>query len=313
MAKFIIFKVWLMTLKELGGLVSETVTSATPHAALLNDESRARFQTLEQIADEFLLRLTTSRSSSHTAKIRTLTKRCYTLYTYIKRMLKTARHSDFPDVAVASAKLIDFYRPFWKIDAIPIVQRMTQFALIAYRYAADPSLEEASETVGIAAPTRELFATNIELQNAYTARLKEQEAMKRPSAYSLRDDVIKAYVGFCSAVEKLLDASPSVGRQLLFEELNDVRRRYLARQPIKISFSNIFITSVPKQEFHGQPCTPVPKVYFRDGKDLRELTYQTDFVIQYHYNNKVGEARLVVIGKGRYTGRCVTSFQIVRS
>ncbi|MDR0667296.1 MAG: DUF6261 family protein [Prevotellaceae bacterium] len=312
MAKFVIFKVWLMPLNELAGLVSETVVATFPHVSLLDKGSKTQFQALKNIAVEFLPQVNAPRVNRLTLEIQKLSNKCSTLYLHIKRMLKTTRHSDFPDIAAASAKLIAFYQPFWMADKKPILQRMTQYALMAYRYAADPSLKEASETVGIEAPTRELFATNIELQNHYKARLKESEAPKKPAAYSRRTEVIKAYVEFCSSVEELLTTAPTAERQILFDELNNIRHKYHARQPIKINFFNILIAPVPKQPFTGQPCTPIPRVYFRDGKELRELTFQTDFTVQYHYNTKVGEARLDVVGRQKYVGRCITNFQIFK-
>jgi len=69
----------------------------------------------------------------------------------------------------------------------------------------------------------------------------------------------------------------------------------------------LWIAGVKDQSYTGMAIKPEIRVY--DGKAL--LTEKTDYTIAYKNNKKVGEVMVTVTGKGNYSGKETTAFQIV--
>ena len=76
------------------------------------------------------------------------------------------------------------------------------------------------------------------------------------------------------------------------------------RQPVHIEAASV--SHVPKRVYTGKRIEPKPKVTF-DGKKLKR---GRDYTLAYKKNRHVGTARVIIRGKGDFTGSKTVTFQI---
>lgn len=313
MIKFIPLHVSHLRLDYLAGLVSETIDMATLQKEILGDVGAAKLQTLTAAGNTFFALLNKQYASDLTLQIKEKDRQRDVLFSEIKRTSKSGRKSSLPAHADAGTKMVDFLHPFWNIGKEPIISQTTQINILSTRYAADATLKSAAQTLGIASQMQSLFHTNTALLNLYNERLDEMAAKKGPSASSMKSDVVIAFDEFCRAIEVILSALPSDGLQLLFNEINDLRRKYISGLPARLNRAHTSVAPIPQQTYTGNPVTPLPRVFFQTGKETLELVFAQDFNISYRNNTNVGMAKLLIHGKGKYTGTYETTFHIKRS
>ncbi|MDR0667019.1 MAG: DUF6261 family protein [Prevotellaceae bacterium] len=311
MAKFIALRVSPLRLDDIAGLVTETVTISVPHIAALGEVGEAKLNALITASDLFLSLLNKQRASELTPQILEKDKLRDALFSEIKRAAKTAQKSSIAEMAAAGTKLIDFFHPFWTIDKEPLMSQTTQISLIARRYADDQALIDAATLVGLTVQIANLFATNTALLALYNTRLEELGVNEGPSASSVKKQVIAAYEEFCRTFELTLSALPTDELQVLFNELNDIRRKYISRLPTPLNSVYTSVAPIAEQHYTGRHLTPLPRVFYQSGDMLRELAFSVDFTVTYRNNINIGEAKLSVHGKGKYIGRYDTTFHIV--
>jgi hypothetical protein len=311
MLRFITLKVSNLRLDDIAGLISETLAVAALQTPSLGVVALAKFQTLETKNNIFLNSLHQQRASELTVQIKAKDKLRDSLFAEIKRVSKTGQQSSLAHITAAGTKMVDFLTPFWDISKEPMMSQTVQVRQVALRYGADPSLAGAASTLGIDLQFQELFAANNDMQNLYDARLLEMAEIEGPSASSIKSEVVTSYNEFCSAIEITLSATPSDGLQLLFSEMNEIRRKYIAHLPTVLDDTHTSVAPVPDQIFTGRHITPLPRVFYQpDGSELRELIFAEDFTVTYRNNIKVGEAKILIHGKGKYTGRYESVFHI---
>jgi hypothetical protein len=93
--------------------------------------------------------------------------------------------------------------------------------------------------------------------------------------------------------------------------MNEIRIKYAKAAPVKLTDKNTSVKPIPTQTYTGQAITPIPTVLLKtaNGKE-KELRFTTDFYVTYKNNIQVGEAKLIVHGKGKYGGSYVSTFHI---
>jgi hypothetical protein len=312
MLRFISLNVSHLRLDDIAGLISETIAIALLQTSSLGAVALAKLQTLSEKNDIFLNSLHQQRASELTIQINAKDKQRDSLFAEIKRVSRTGQQSSLPHIAAAGIKLVDFLTPFWDISREPMMSQTVQVRQVALRYGVDPMLASAAVTLGIDVQFQELFTANNDLQNLYDARLLEMAQIDGPSASSIKSDVVKAYNGFCIAVEITLSATPTEGLQLLFSEMNEIRRKYISHLPTVLDNAHTSVAPVAEQIYTGRHITPLPQVFYQpDSGELRELIFAEDFTVTYRNNVKVGEAKILIHGKGKYTGRYESVFHII--
>ncbi|MDR2138975.1 MAG: DUF6261 family protein [Tannerella sp.] len=311
MNKLIALKVWHLRLDDVEGLVAETITVATTQPAVLGPVASAKYLTLVAKNNEFRALLNKSYASLLTPQIKEKDRLRDSFLSEIKRTAKTAAGSSIPATAAAGAKLMEFLTPFWNIDKEPMMSQTAQLFLLDERLSADPVALAAVDTLGLQPVIQSLSLANLELKNLYDERLNDTANTDGPSASSLKSEVVTAYDEFCGSVEITLSAIPTDAVQHIFNEMNDIRRKYISRIPVPLSESHTSAAPIAPQVRNGRHLTPIPRVFFnRDGK-LDELVFAQDFTVTYRNNVEVGEAKIFIHGKGKYTGTYTTSFHIV--
>ena len=311
MKKFIALKVSRLRLNDLGGLATETVTLATAQEDHLGEVGEAKLATLDTANTAFHTLLNIPRASELTPQIAAKDATRDALFTEIKRMSLAGSKSSLSAIAAAGKKMVNFLTPIWHIDTGALLSQTDEIDLLKARYLADTSLQTAASTLGLAMQMQLFFTASTELLTLYHPRLNEMSKIDGPSATSLKSALVHAYDEFCTTIEVTLSALPTAVLQTLFNNMNDVRRKYISRIPVPLDEAHTSVAPIPEQVYTGRHLTPLPRVFFEVDAELRELIFAQDFDVTYHNNVKVGEAKLSVHGKGKYTGRYDTTFHIV--
>jgi hypothetical protein len=159
-----------------------------------------------------------------------------------------------------------------------------------------------------------LFQANGQVFTLWNTRANEDAAKAGPSASSLRGNLDRSYDGFCDIVVRTVALQPSQALSNLFTVMNEIRIKYSRSLPARLTGSNTTVEAIPAQTFTGSPVTPIPRVFFiaADGETV-ELQFSVDFFVTYRDNVEVGEARVIIHGKGKYCGSHYSTFHIERS
>jgi hypothetical protein len=95
--------------------------------------------------------------------------------------------------------------------------------------------------------------------------------------------------------------------------MNEIRIKYSKFLPFKLTNANTSVDTIPIQIYTGKAITPIPRVFVKKGNDESvELQFSVDFVVTYRNNTEVGEAKIIVHGKGKYTGSYNSTFHIAK-
>jgi hypothetical protein len=300
-----------LRLDDLAALTSETIEMATPQSAVLGDVAAAKLKALTTSNNTFLSLMSKNRASLLTPQVTEQDKHRDALFAEIKRVAKAGQRSSIPAKAAAAAKLMIVLHPFWHIGKDPILTQTTQIDVFAERYTADADAVAAAATLGLTPVLQSLFSVNASLYSLYNERLSTMAAAAAPSASSVKNAVITDYDEFCIAVEITLTALPTDDLQVVFNEMNELRRKCISKLPLPLSEAHTSVAPIPQQAYTGKPVTPLPSVFYKTATETRELVFSQDFDVTYHDNIKVGEARVITHGKGKYTGSHTTSFYII--
>jgi hypothetical protein len=311
MKKLITLNVSHLRFDDLAGLVSETIVIADRRKAALGAVATAIFETLGSASFNFRQWLNVNRSSALTPQIDALDKQRDKAFREIKGMAKAAQKSSVAAVAAAGIKLMELLHPIWDISTEPLMSQTVQLTIFLDRVAADPAATAAINTLGLLNAVSIITEANNSLKDLYNARLDEMSALDGHSASGNSKEVVATYDDFCVAVEITLTALPTDDLLTVFNEMNDLRRKYISKVPIRLTDALTSVAPIPEQVYTGKHLVPLPRVFYQDGAELRELVFAQDFTVTYHNNVEVGEAKLFVHGKGKYTGTYTTTFHII--
>jgi hypothetical protein len=299
-------------LDDLAGLSTETVAKALPLSGSLGAIGEAKLQVLQTDTNQLVSLLHKQQGNELTPAIQAEDATRDGLFSDIKRVSKAASKSTLEVNAAAGAKLVEFLKTYWNIGQEPMMSQTVVIKLMIERYLADPALMSAATTVGLIPVFDALMMSNNHLSNLYDQRVDEIVAAEGPSATSVKSDLVISYEEFCDFVKMALSTLPSPGLQTLFGDINEIRRKYVARLPKRLDEKHTVVEPIDMQVYTGKPVTPLPKVHYRADNETVELQFAQDFYVTYRQNIDVGEAKLSVHGKGKYAGRYETSFHIKR-
>jgi hypothetical protein len=314
MKKFIALKVNHLRLDNLAGLCEETVIAAVGQAQSLGTLGSVRMNSLDVAGKRLKSLLNQQHASILTPEVRATDRLRDADWGEIKRTVSTAARSSIPETAAAGATLLDLLKPFWHIDREPLASQTTLFGAFWGRYTGHPGAEAAVIKLGLIDVVHRLYTDNAKLDGLYNERLAAMAGIEEPSATSVKREVVAAYDSFCDVVEQTLDALPSDALQLLFHEMNDLRRKYIRHLPKDLAAGDhCVVEPVDTQKYTGKAITPIPKAHYReDGKPTVELVFAKDFSVTYKNNVNVGTAEVTLHGKGNYKGKKTVTFNIAR-
>jgi hypothetical protein len=296
-----------MKLANLAGLVDETLFIVEPQASLLGDTGVKTVAKLR--ADNTTMKTDMDRphSSLLTGPIKDANDACDATLDDIKRTIKADSRSTVADRASAGETLEHFMKPFWDVNKKPLLSQISMTGELLKRYSEDADLQQAAQTLAIADLFSALQPQNNTLSNLYNQRLDEYVG-DLPSAYDLKSVVAGDYNAVCDLLARAVNTEPEQSVLIdLFNGVNDIRKKYSALSPAKINLADAVTEPLSTQIYTGKAITPIPVMYY-DGK---ELVFTVDFSLSYKNNVEVGEATVIMHGRGRLNGRHTRKFNII--
>ena len=297
-----------LKLANLAGLADETLFVVEPQASLLGDTGIKLVSKLRIDANTMKTEIDRPRSSLLTGQIKQANDACDTTLDDIKRSIKTGAKSTITSKASAGEILEHFLKPFWKLNKKPLMSQISMTNEFLARYASDPALQQAAQTLAIDELFTVLAPQNAELSNLYNQRLAEYAA-ETLSATDIKNTVVEDYNAVCDIIVRTANVEPAQGTLVvLFNETDNIRKKYSALLPSKINLADAVTEPIPSQIYTGKAITPIPVLYY-EGK---ELVFTVDFSLSYKNNVEVGEATVTMHGKGKFNGRHIRKFNIER-
>jgi hypothetical protein len=297
----------LANLAGLAGLADETLLIVEPQASLLGDTGVKTVAKLRADKTTMKTEMDRPHSSLLTGPINEANEACDATLDDIKRTIKAGSRSTVASKASAGEVLEHFMKPFWNINKKPLLSQISMTGELLTRYLGDPALQQAAQTLAIAELFTALQSQNGTLSNLYNQRLEEYVG-DLPSASDLKNTVAEDYNAVCDLLARAVNTEPVQDALVnLFNGVNDIRKKYSALSPAKINLADAVTEPLPTQIYTGKAITPIPVMYY-EGK---ELVFTVDFSLSYKNNVEVGEATVIMHGKGRFTGKHTRKFNII--
>jgi hypothetical protein len=308
MSKFKLFHLHAKKLKlaNLAGLADETLFVVESQASLLGDTGIRLVAKLRTDATAMKTELDKPRSSLLTTPIKQANNVCDATLDDIKRSIKTGRKSTVAGKASAGETLEHFMKPFWRLNKKPLLSQISMTGELLSRYMNDPALQQAAQTLAIDDLFNILAPQNNKLSILYNQRLAEY-GVETSTASDFREIVAKDYNAVCNVLVCAVNTEPVQATLVtVFNETNDIRKKYSALSPAKIDISDALTEPLPSHTYTGKAITPIPVMYYEE----KELVFTVDFSLTYKNNVEVGEATVIMHGKGRFNGQHVRKFNI---
>lgn len=312
MEKFIALSASKLRINDLAGLTTETLRIAPDSPGLLGEVGIVKRRELDRTTTSLVTLMDKERASLLTPIIAGHDRERDGMFAEIKRTSSSSAKSTMPNTAEAGKVMVDLLKPFWNINRERLASQTEQIEILRAHYTGSPAAQAAVATLGIATVMQSLFSTNATLMALYDQRLAEMAHTESAPASSVKDTVVAAYDEFCVSVEYILSTAPDDNRKALFYSMNDLRRKYITHVPTKLDPAHTSVAPIAQQAYTGHPITPLSRVFYQTDKETLELELGKDFTVSYRNNVNVGEAKLIIHGKGKYTGSHETTFYIAR-
>jgi hypothetical protein len=298
-----------MKLANLAGLADETLSVVDPQVSLLGDIGLKLVTKLYVDNSVMRTELDKSRSSLLTAPIKKANDICDATIDDIKRSIKAGSKSTVAAKASAGKILEHLMKPFWNINKEPLMTQISLTLELLSRYTGNPPFQQAAQTLAITDLFDILTSQNTDLSILYNQRLAEYAA-GTPAATALKETVAEDYNAVCDILVRTVNTEPVPPALLtVFNETNDIRKKYSALSPSKINLADAVTEPLQSHTYTGKAITPIPVVYY----DGTELVFAVDFSVTYKNNVEVGEATVTMHGKGKFNGQHTRKFNIART
>jgi hypothetical protein len=311
MIKFNALDTGKLTIVDLAGLSNETIIAGNAASASLSPLGTIALNKLIVSDSAFRSRLITSKSSQLTEQINKADKRRDECFYEIRRISSAAAKSSITVNAAAGETLETFLKPYNNAPKEPMMSETSTLKFMQTKYIADQVLQNAAVTLQLSDVFTNMFSSNDQVSALWNARALEDAQKNGPSPSNLRRDLEKCYRSFCDIVVQSLRLQPTTPIENLFGVMNEIRIKYAKFLPTKLTEANTSIESIPTQTYTGKDVTPIPIVSVKTGDDkFNELRFSVDYTVTYRNNIDVGEAKIIVHGKGKYQGSYLSTFHI---
>jgi hypothetical protein len=223
--------------------------------------------------------------------------------------------SHFDPAHVQAAKILyNYLKPFGNIShksyeaESAAIQKLVRDMLNTYA----PQIA----ILGLGAWIEEINLAEISFTSIYTLRSTEQADRSQENIHDIRL-ALEAYYEKMTTVVKAdvtLNGPVKCGEFIL--RLNNRITHYNDEFARPTRYDIIHAVAVPilTQKYTGKAVIPIPEVhYVQEGKPTVELVFSVDFTVTYKENVNVGDAELIIHGKGKYKGAKTITFNIERT
>jgi hypothetical protein len=338
--KFFTLYMYAMKLEKLSSLATETVEVALAVVNLMTGTLlKQKLDALNASAAELRSLLDRAPASPLTAQLRAVDEQMNEKFTVIKQTLSTFVLYGGTPKAAAAALLMPQFEPYWAVMTKAYTVQQTKLKELHDRIASMGDYLEALTTLELMTTWLDFMALIDQFNALFKQRLAAEAAYQ--SASSLKDTVVTDYEAFCNTLLLMLDPVATEQLELLFDELNELRKRYAPAHRLKLDAAHTSTEPIPTQPYDAEkPVQPLTRVFYQaltevEAKILwepdptrapeptpahepavhaltepRELEFTVDYEVSYKNNKKVGQATLIIHGKGKFTGQYLTYFYI---
>jgi hypothetical protein len=311
MMKFYSLYAYKLPVVDLAGLSSETIIAGNAAVEALDSIVKTALDNLIAADRIFREKLITAHGSTLTEQIKELDRQRSADMREIWRMSKAAAKGSNTDRAAAGQILVPFLKPYHKAPMEALMSETSILQYLRVQYEENQHIRDAAAVLLLDTVFASLFSANEQLSILWNKRADEDAAKNGNYPSSRRKELERCYEIFCSLVIQNLRLQPSDALKHLFSVMNEIRVKYHHTRPVRLNNSNTSVDAIPAQHYTGEAITPVPRVLVKcsDGS-FDELRFTVDYYLTYRNNVEVGEAKVIIHGKGRYTGTYFSTFHI---
>jgi len=273
---------------------------------------KQRYSTLNAIAEKLRTRLNNPRSSPITPQLPDLDKQIKVKYDAMKNSFTAFIRLPGTPKGEAAKLLMPVFKPYWSVMSKSYATQETKLKELRRRISSMGDYLDALTTLELMPTWLEFTALDDTFNDLYEERVKEK-ATAPESASSIKKEVVADYETFCNALELQLATDPTEQLALLFDEVNIVRKIYAPPHRLRLSRKHTSAELIPPQPyFGGKPITPLTRIFYKADEETVELKFTIDYEVSYKNNKDVGDAMMIIHGKGKYRGQFVITFHITR-
>jgi hypothetical protein len=272
------------------------------------------FRALVQQFDKEQQAMAPIMKSPFTALINQAEKIRNTTFRGLKKRVKSSLQHFDPEVREAAAELIIAFKIVGRINRTGKSNDLAHVAeLVEYLQG---SYAEDAAKVGITEWVEQLDTENKGVRALIKQRYEDWNARPTLRMTDVRTEVDASYHILIGRVQALLMLSPSDTLIAFIKELNlrvqhyntIVKERESHNVYKRRDLSCATISTIPIQLYAGGAhITPLVEVFYENNK----LTEGRDYTVAYLDNVQNGTATVIIRAKGEYTGKKVTTFNIV--
>jgi hypothetical protein len=228
--------------------------------------------------------------------------------------IDTARYSSNPAMVQAAEDLLFALKPYGHIQGKKYEAEMG--AVKSLLETLRDNYLTQSVTVGIA-QWFDLLQEEAEIEESLFAQRNAENAQRaqQKKVKEIRKEIDDLYHRMVEGIEVAAATDTTGAYDTFIAELNEkIHYENEHHQPHKKDIENAIIDNVPDQQLDETGyATPNCNVSIKDHAtdNMLKLVFAKDYAITYKHNNKIGNAELIVHGKGGYRGQKLITFKIV--
>jgi hypothetical protein len=222
----------------------------------------------------------------------------------------------FDPLKVAAAKLIlDRLRSFGKIGDKPYKEElMAVQILVADLYV---KYKNEIDLLALTPWVNELEAAEKLMTQLMDERFAEWAARSKENIIDVHRDTESDYRKMIPIFEADVNNNGDAKCGPFIAKLNEKIKYYNehAHHPAaKKDVKHADVAPVAVQDYTGVEVTPLPEVFFvEEGQPTKKLRFTVDYYLTYSDNINVGDAEIIIHGKGGYKGKKTITFNIART
>jgi hypothetical protein len=249
--------------------------------------------------------------SLYTLKLVEADKRIDRCVAGIKAAILSALHHFDPRVVDAARTLNDRVKDFGKIRSKAYEEESAAVQLLIGdlrgKYATQVT------TVGLDVWVSELVTAEAEFSHLFELRNTERSLLPQERTKDVLHEIEQIYRKMVALIETNLVVNGASICGEFVKQLN-TEITYFNEHTHRHAPKDIAGTTVEPigtQPFSGEPVLVIPVVWYaEEGKPARKLVFSVDFTLTYRNNVKVGNAELIIHGKGAFKGTKTVTFNI---
>jgi hypothetical protein len=223
---FTAIKVYNFSVNDAHAVIQATIDYAQPVKDSLDNLAKASFADMLATNAAMGQRMNQATKSTETGEIDKEDINRDGWWSEIRSDVKTASKSRDSNRQVAGEALKIFFAPYWNLDKKPLNTETDTIKEMLGKLETNTVLTAHAATIGITGKLASLKASNNRVETLYNSRTASNASNSGPSASSLKADAAISYNQFSYLVELANVLTPSDTLKTLFNNMEQVRKKY---------------------------------------------------------------------------------------